>query len=278
MFETKQIAYQDITEFPEPIYKYRRWDDPNHKEILTHRNVFMARPSSFLDPLDCRLEKRYDLLTDPQIYDHFYKDSRVTYPHRTRQQHRSFARTWSKITPIRNHAWVKGQQARDFNYFDSRFGVLSMTANCMNNAMWNRYSDSHRGFCVGFNSKRMFRFIGGAGIVKYYDILPDILPTDPFEMEYWKKIYSKEEKWNFEEEYRTSYFYTPDKYAFPPTDNQRKIKLPQDCYREVIFGAEMPTGDRNEIIDACKGAGLSVDFLEAKRDKDTNMVTVEPIS
>lgn len=49
-------------EFPEILYKYRIWDDDNHKNVISKRQLFYSQPSSFKDPIDCRSVIRYDLL------------------------------------------------------------------------------------------------------------------------------------------------------------------------------------------------------------------------
>lgn len=277
MIETSIISYDKI-KFPNPIYKYRSWSNPLHKEILVSRKIFMAQPTSFEDSKDCKSQKRYDLLTDKQIYSHFYQESKELRPYLNRQQHRSFARFWEKNTPIRNHDWVKSEQKKDFCRFDSRFGVLSLTSNCANQKMWDKYSDNNRGFCVGFDSTQVFKFIGGAGVVNYLDILPDILPTDSFDEEIIKQVFYKESIWSFEEEYRAWLFYAPQLFILPPTIEQRKIKLPVECYKEVIFGSEMLFEEREEVISICTNQGLPVEYFEVVRDNKTNLLSILPFT
>jgi hypothetical protein len=65
---------------PDTIYKYRNWDDPFHKTIITQQEVYFAKPTSFEDPLDCKNPVRYDLLTDKDIYNHYLDHSKEKYP------------------------------------------------------------------------------------------------------------------------------------------------------------------------------------------------------
>ena len=267
--EISEKTFDEMKGLPDMVYKYRFWDDTYHKEIISEQIVFMAKPSSFEDKLDCKLQKRYDLMTSQDIYNKYLEDSKKKNPNWTRQQHRKFARDWFEKSPLRNKEQVKYIQKEHFEEFDSRFGVLSLTANPKLLPMWKKYSNSHKGFCVGFDTKKMFENLGGGGEVTYYDELPNILHSDRFEIEHSKQVFSKEKKWSFEEEYRTHKFYP--KIA---TDTDRRIKLPKNCYKEIIFGANMPDNDRNEIISICKNQGLDVEFY-IENISENNEIIIE---
>lgn len=270
--KAKQISYDDLIDLPPTVYKYRSWANNYHKEIISEQIVFMAKPTSFDDPLDCKLQKRYDLLTDNDIYNMYLESSKQDNPTWTRQQHRKFARDWFKKSPMRNKEQTKQLQKEHFVEFDNRFGVLSLTANPKLYAMWDKYSDKHQGFCVGFDTKIMFKNLGGGGEVAYYDTLPDILPFDSHEVEHFKQVFSKETKWTFEEEYRTHKFYPKS-----ATIDDRRIKLPKDCYKEIIFGAKQPDIHRQEIISICNDQGLEVEFY-IETINDNNEITIDKMS
>jgi hypothetical protein len=156
---------------------------------------------------------------------------------------------------MRNKEHIKLLQSEQFAEFDNRFGVLSLTANPKLYVMWDKYSDKHQGFCVGFNSQKMFKLLGGGGEVVYYDKLPDIFPFDSQELEHFKQVFSKESKWSFEEEYRTHKF-----YEIPATIADRRIKLTKDCYKEIIFGAFILEQHKQEIISVCNEQNIIVEY------------------
>lgn len=257
------IPYGELDNLPQTIYKYRIWSDNLHKEIISQQVVFMARPSSFKDPFDCKLPKRYDLLSDEDIYNKYLNDSKQDHPDWTQQQHKHFAKEWYKKSPMRDKEYLKQIQEDYFKQFDDRFGVLSLTANPKINAMWDEYSENQQGFCVGFDTKKMFKILSGGGLVVYDDNLPDILPFDSHEIEHFKQVYSKKEKWSFEEEYRTYKF-----YQHPATVEQRRIKIPKDCYRSIIFGASQQEVQRQEIISTCKEQELQVEYYVATTNEN----------
>ncbi len=251
----EKIGADDTPEYPESVYKYRKWTDAYQKTIITEKTVFLAKPTSFEDKKDCKLLKRYDLMTNQNIFSKYMDLSKKDNPTWKREQHRQHAKEKSKNSPMRNIEHVKKVQEQDFLEFDKRFGVLSLTANPLNFKMWNKYSEDGKGFCVGFHPKIMFSFLGGGGKVFYCKELPDILYNDDFHTEHFKQVFSKEDIWSFEEEYRTHKF-----YENPPTDNERCIKLPSNAYKEVIFGWATPESTVNEIKEACKIENLQVEF------------------
>ena len=264
------LPFDKLNNYPPIVYKYRTWDDKFHKEIILEQTVFMAKPSSFEDPLDCKLQKRYDLLTEKDIFNKYFQDSKTKNPAWTRQQRRKYAKDWTKKSPMKDKEHIKSMQAKHFEDFDNRLGVLSLTANPKNFSMWEKYSDSHKGFCIGFDSKKMFKYLGGGGEVAYYENLPIIYPFDSFEEEYFKQVFSKEKKWAFEEEYRTLKTYQKELVSI----EDRKIQLPKECYKEIIFGAFMSDNLIDEIIYICKQQGFNIDFHKEIINKK-NEITLE---
>ena len=268
MIVRKMSAEDMKKELPPIVYKYRNWTNEEHKTIITKQIVFMARPTSFEDPKDCKLQKRYDLLTDNEIYLKYYKLSKENNPDLSKKQHVKHAKVWQAKGILRDMNYIKERQKEHFEEFDARVGVLSLTANPYSLAMWNKYSDEGRGFCVGFNFSIMSDFLGGGGKVDYYDNLPIIMPMESWQEEYKKQVYSKERKWEFEDEYRTNKI-----YAKKATNEDRAIKLTKECYKEIIFGAAISTEYRHEIITSCNDVGLSVVFYESMINAETGVVS-----
>jgi hypothetical protein len=164
-------------EVPAILYKYRTWSNPFHQNILSDLQVYIPAPTEFEDELDCRNDIRYDLLTNEQIYQKYFQISRANNPHYSLEQHIDFANHWYKISPMHDKEKIKLQQQDDFNEYDKRMGILSLTANPNRPEMWNKYSELNKGFCVGFSSEILFKFIGGGGVVNYCILPPSILPS-----------------------------------------------------------------------------------------------------
>lgn len=257
LIKITETDFENIPDKPQIIYKYRKWDDKYQKTILTDRVVYMAAPTSFEDKKDCKLLKRYDLMTEHDLFNMYLQSSLSENIGWSIIQHKDFAEDWTKKSPLKDKNYTKKKQEEHFQEFDGQFGVLSLTGKCALSEMWVKYSDEGRGFCVGFDSAALFKHLGGGGIVNYYDELPQILHNDSFEVEYCKQIYSKEKKWEFEEEYRTHKF-----YAKPASISDRQITIPSEAYEEVIFGWQMAEPTRNEIKNVCAKQNLKVTFKE----------------
>ena len=132
--------------------------------------------------------------------------------------------------------------------FNNRFGVLSMTANSANDEMWKKYANDHKGFCVGYNTNTLFKYVGGGGPVQYADELPTIdFAKDNYEIKHVKNIFYKEKKWAFEDEYRLH-----SMWPQPPTVEQRNIKLTDECIVEIILGKSMSKESKDEIKKIAK--------------------------
>lgn len=266
----KQISFEEL-DLPQTVYKYRDWKCAKHQTILTERQVWFAQPSSFKDPLDCKIPIRYDLLTECDIYNKYLQSSKEEHPERTRQQHRKFARGWTKKSPIKNKERMKEFEKESFNDFDIRFGVFSLTANPKSNEMWKSYSADHTGFCVGFNPKIAFSFFGGGGEVRYLNELPIIMPPPIHDQDtqHFHQVFSKLKKWEYEEEYRVH------KFHINPSELQRTITLPIEAYSEIIFGAHIDQQDKKEITDIVKINFPQVALRQSKLTDNNEIIIAE---
>src|SRR5689334_9926228 len=55
--EAEQLFFDVM---PKRLYKYRVWQNPFHKSVLTNNELFLSSPSGFNDPYDCGLPFRQD--------------------------------------------------------------------------------------------------------------------------------------------------------------------------------------------------------------------------
>ena len=259
----KEASFDEM-ELPKTLYKYRKWNDEYHKKILTRREVYFARPTSFEDKYDCKIPIRYDLLTDRDIYNHYLFDSKKKNEDWSRQQHRDYARKWAKKSLIKNEKFVQNKQKIEFEEYDACIGILSLTADIYNIDMWANYSDNNKGFAVGFDPLIMFPFLGGGGPVIYYNVLPIIYPYPKhlYEEQIHLQKYSKLKKWEFEKEYRTQLF-----RPYPMNDSVRTIQIPPNAFKEIILGANM---DENVIEDLIKSIPIELINVPIKQARMVN--------
>lgn len=263
---TTLVNFEDL-DLPDTVYKYRDWNNKWHKSIINERQVYMSAPMDFEDKLDCKNHIRYDLLTDDEIRWKYYMESKkdTSRAHLSEKEHEKFAEEWFQKSPLHDKERIKELQEQDFLAFNERTGILCLTANPIRPEMWVKYSREHTGFCVGFNPKIMFKYLGGGQEVIYCDPLPTIKPRpwDSLENQMIKQIYHKESKWAFEEEYRTQVFNID-----PLTKEQRAVTLPIEAYKEIIFGAKISEKNKNEISSIAKKIIPHITFRQATLIED----------
>lgn len=257
-------------EVDDVLYKYRNFENENHIRILTDLEIFFAAPTSFEDKLDCKIPIRYELLTNQQIFEKYLSDSYERNPKFTRRQHREWARDWAQKSPLKNKARLLKYRDDEFNEYDKRLGILSLTANNSSLEMWNKYSADQTGFCVGFHTKKLFKFLGGGGPVQYVDELPTIKPRPwhSFDQQRYLREFSKLKCWEFEEEYRTMIFGKDGLDV-----NSRKRKLTTDVYKEIILGDKISDENKTKIETIIKDILPNVPI---KRQKvNNNKIVIE---
>ncbi|ADQ78383.1 hypothetical protein Palpr_0221 [Paludibacter propionicigenes WB4] len=232
------------TPYPTILYKYRDWDRTLHKSIITQREVYLAPPSSFTDEDDCRIPIRFDLLSRDDVFKKYVFHSKEDNPNWTRSQHRTHAKKMTNNNPFKNSTYIEIFHKGFFEDFSSQFGVLSLTGNPENERMWIEYANNHQGFCIGFNSEILFKYLGGGRVVRYYHELPIIYPTPKHSVNTQMnlEIYSKKIQYIEEEEYRTHRF-SNDLL----TEEERHIILPVEAFNCLILGRDMTPENKEDI-------------------------------
>jgi hypothetical protein len=260
--------FNDI-KYPEMVYKYRHFNDPFHLKIITEKQVYFAAPKDFNDPFDCKNFTRYDLLTDKQLLKWYYHTSIETKPNLTPLERTVLASKMVKNSNFKNKKYLKNFQQKEWALLNLRYGILSLTANHRNYRMWEDYGKKHSGFCVGFNPKITFKLFGGGGKVEYFEELPIILPApfDSYKEQWRKQIYSKLEKWGFEQEYRTQKL-----YYTPPSNEERTITLPKEALTELILGAEISEPNKKTIIELAQKELPHINIFQAEITKEKGIV------
>lgn len=87
--EAKSFKEMDL---PATIYKYRTWTDAYHQRIISHRQVFLARPTTFEDTLDCKGPIRYDLLSEAERLEWMIYQLQSIHPNRAREFYERMAK------------------------------------------------------------------------------------------------------------------------------------------------------------------------------------------
>lgn len=128
--------------------------------------------------------------------------------------------------------------------------------------MWENYSDNGKGLCVGFKSQILFNQLGGGGKVIYVSELHKIMPEQfhSHDQQIIYQIFYKEEKWSYEDEYRTHTF------SFEPmTSAERIITVPPEAFSVIIIGNQMTEQDKIELREIIPIELQHIPIIEYKK-------------
>ncbi len=261
--KTEKAKYipEYLESIPPILYKYRQWDEcgerQNQRRILTDNEIFLSSPSRFNDPFDCGTPFKYkkEQLTKENIYLKLRQTAQENNPNANSEEIERLVYNRQQEVDWTSDGYVKDYFPEFIRMLHKNFGVFCLTPHNDNILMWSHYSDSHKGFCVGFDSKILFECINGT--------ICKVIHTDEFveldmfedEMGISKFLYAKHLIWEYEDEYRITKF----------GDSDKVLKIPNEAIKEVIFGANMSEEIQAEITKIVHDEKkLNVTFSQAK--------------
>jgi len=193
---------------PKILFKYRTFTSEFDLNVLRNSEVYFSSPKKFEDPKDCKLDYTYKSLTKENIWKRGFQIITNENPTFNRATKRGQLRQLEKVSPIYNPHLRPKIENKFRNQFEEMAGVLSLSTEFDNSDMWKKYANDFSGFCVGFNSEFFFNKDIGAiwGKVIYTEHLPKIcpiiLPEEDVTKNWLTELFYKENKWDFENEYR----------------------------------------------------------------------------
>ena len=266
---------------PEFLYKYRTWECEYNKVLLTKNEIFLSSANLFNDPFDCEVTVKYDNLSKAEVIKRNIDYLKKVQPELKRKERRTLARKQEKLKFYKDPDHIKwfDQYKKDYN---DNFGIYSLTSDCENIVMWSHYANSHKGFCVGFETKKLnesFKIIFNQTglIIDLYKVeyqkeypklmIQDFEKNDPEELII-KPLIIKSEYWKYEKEYRLIL-----------TNN---VNLPVQLYEgiiiKVILGCKMPDKHKDEIINILNKKRFKIELFEAKQSSDSFGLTFSHIA
>jgi hypothetical protein len=224
-------------------YKYRDWNNFNHRSILSKNEIYLSSPKYFNDPFDCRISENLSLInTDSKLdefIDNISDDAGLS---------SSDPNYLNLRQNLRNRLETKRDELQNeidqFSYdrLDNHTGVYCLAKHWDNILMWSHYASSHTGFCIGFD----FNLLNKPGLfnqgspVDYPVNYPQIDPLDKdFINIAIKKTTVKSIDWQYEYEYRLIKVFWPNVLS----EKDRMLLLPDNCIKEVIIGLNFPDSE-----------------------------------
>ena len=141
------------------------------------------------------------------------------------------------------------EMARKFNKcMDTRYGIFSLAKRPDNMALWAKYADNHKGYCLEFSKLSTFSDVFE---VQYTEKAPLNLSfqVDPSQAEF---LFTKSEDWSNEEEARI--------ISKPPG-----LQIfPKGALRGIIFGEHCSDENVNTIINWIQECKADIQVKRAK--------------
>ncbi len=245
----------NLGEKPDKVYKFRTWSNSFHRKIITQGEVWFSHPFDLNDPFELRPPNKVIInkLTSKEASEHLWRCLQIALPSISDSERKIIFRR--KIEEIKNDPidyFLQGITVTERNKTDyDQFGVLSLSINPCEMLLWSYYGDSHKGFCVGFNTRQFADEMSCLdGRVIYSD---EPIDFDPMREQSGEEIangfFKKSLKWTNEEEYR---FLTGQ----IDSESARAKTFSANSVEEIILGMNISAADEEDII---KNVMLSFD-------------------
>lgn len=224
------------------IYKYRSFDTLYKYDVFTRAELYFARPSEFNDPFESKPQLvGFETLKERQEYVKSYINRNFSGKKYKEKQ----ALKKQFLIRLSNIELVK----KDIHKLLDTYGIFSAAKKWSQNLMWSHYSDSHEGFCIGFDFDREFDHdMGMAHEVKYAKDYPKIGPElfikareNNNEKLLEATLATKSIDWSYEEEVRYIKLAREGGSGVYSFDKKR--------LKEVIIGALTSPENRRDIIE-----------------------------
>ncbi len=148
-------------------------------------------------------------------------------------------------------------------------GIFSLSANDSHILNWSHYSDSHKGFCIGFDSLTLLNFSFSFTNknqkrltmfkVKYSEKYPELNPYKMKRIEWAEaQLLTKSKVWEYENEYR----------MILQEGANAKIILPDETIRRVIIGCQIKQADFDNLISIIKKRTGKISVFKAETSQD----------
>ncbi len=255
---SKDMITLNEVELPPIVYKFRNWknpDNPFHDNIILRNEIYIPNPNEFEDIKDCRNPIRYDLLSDDKLLLFIKQRLQNDHPRYNDLAIHKMAIEIYNRGHHRDKEWLQKFEDVEWEIESQMRGIYSVTSDPLNEIMWQKYGDEGKGLCYGFNTYNFILDTGlrAGGKVNYTAELPVISPFDDVVIQLWKRIYCKEDSWEFEDEYRLGVFGI----------RRRLVNINNDSLVQLILGPAFPEAEISTIIELLKARGGSVKLYRA---------------
>lgn len=237
------------------LYKYRGLKKDFHLRLLTQNEIYFSSPQDFNDPFDCGIVPNFRLLNSEEKIDQFVNRIVISAKNANPSLDVEKNRQVFKNRLINDFdATINIYQELDKKQQIETYGIYSLSKHWDSILMWSHYAENHTGFCVGFKIEKL-KEINEFSLghpVEYNDKFPEINPLDEDLLEnHIRKVNYKAKSWEYEGEFR---LFT----HIGPTIKNRTLKLPDECFSEIIMGLRFPNNQIDMMKMLAKQKGIKL--------------------
>lgn len=224
------------------FYKYGSLTKINRvKSMICENKFYFATPSQLNDPSDCKNTLKDD--SEEEIEKQLIEANRKFFGNSRGDSYIKEAIKKGIVADQREQALKILNQI-----MDTRNGVFSLTKRPDNMALWAKYADDHKGYCLEFSNLSRFSYVYE---VIYSEKIPLSLSLeeDPSKAEF---LYTKSPEWSNEEEARI--------LAKPPGFHI----FPKDALKGIILGEHCDEENEKQIVGWIKECDANILVKKAK--------------
>jgi hypothetical protein len=252
-------------DMPEILYKYRTIDEPT-LEIIKCGKIYFPSIFQLNDPFDGSVPYIYDEtgLTYENI---FQKMRKIAVKEHSEYNERQIHEYISENMKYQNYEEKLNKEVRE--KIENDFGIYSLTTKRDNLLMWSHYANSHKGICVGFNTKILFKHANSIlATITYQECLPKRSIFDADEWKFIQQLLStKSRVWEYEDEYR----------LIKINGARKEVFIPLNGLEEIIFGCEIKTSCKEKLKEIIKNNNPSCKLFECSLNKKKFELDIKPI-
>ena len=137
---------------PEILYKYRDWNDLNHRRLISHQEIYLPKPSTFNDPFDGNIPVRWDLLTYEECHEKNLEIINILNRGKDQRLLKKFAKKATDEKVLWHPDKLAKESPEQLDKWDAVSGISSLSSIADNILMWSQCSSNRTGFFVGFDS------------------------------------------------------------------------------------------------------------------------------
>jgi hypothetical protein len=254
---------------PNTIYKYRNWANEYNQKILTNREIYFSAADDFNDPFDSKFPIRYDLIGDDEL------KQRLANTYLRGKANASPAEVEEQVlmafNNLRNADYLNDLQERKYAVNNEVIGVFSLTTQPTNILMWSHYSNSHKGFVVGFDTDSLFTDIQCTILpINYQNEYPSIPPglgTEEGPLEIYGVYGTKSGLWEYEDEVR----------MIKVHGAKKSFQYKPETLKEVILGCKISEKHRDEILGVARNFP-NVQVYQARMSRTAFELDIQPVN